>query len=148
MGRIEIGEKRRQARRTLEALGLERIEWQLEDQRQVYFAGVEGPLLVLLHGAGDQAGTWVEVAPALLERYRLLIPDLIGHGDSEPGEGPLQRRREIAIRMAIGAERFRLVRGIVSAPLGFVLLGELAGLLGLLAAMAMIAAVISISSLS
>ena len=45
--------------------------------------GGAGPLLVLLHGAGDQAGTWSKVAPELKRHFQLLIPDLAGHGESE-----------------------------------------------------------------
>jgi len=47
------------------------------------------PTIVLLHGAGDQAGNWAQVAPSLAEGYRVLIPDLAGHGDSGPRQGPL-----------------------------------------------------------
>jgi len=47
------------------------------------------PTLVLLHGAGDHAGSWSAVAEALAPDHRLVIPDLPGHGDSEPGEGGL-----------------------------------------------------------
>ena len=47
------------------------------------------PTLVFLHGAGDQAGAWSEVAPAFTDRYRVLVPDLAGHGDSAPHTGPL-----------------------------------------------------------
>ncbi|MCG6963827.1 MAG: alpha/beta hydrolase [Acidobacteria bacterium] len=56
---------------------------------QTVWEGGTGPTLVLLHGAGDQAGTWARVARPLLEHHRLLIPDLAGHGGSEPGRGPL-----------------------------------------------------------
>jgi pimeloyl-ACP methyl ester carboxylesterase len=45
---------------------------------------------VLLHGTGDQAGTWAKVAPELLKQYSLVIPDLAGHGDSAPAAGPIQ----------------------------------------------------------
>lgn len=45
--------------------------------------------MVLVHGANDQAGTWFTVAPVLAQRYRVLIPDLAGHGESEPRTGPL-----------------------------------------------------------
>ena len=53
-----------------------------------------GATVVLVHGMGDQAGTWVRVAPELMERHRLLIPDLPGHGESAPrgralDDGPL-----------------------------------------------------------
>ncbi len=48
-----------------------------------------GPVLVLLHGAGDQAGAWARVAPQLVSRYRVLAVDLPGHGGSDPTSGPL-----------------------------------------------------------
>lgn len=48
-----------------------------------------GPILVLLHGAGDHAGTWSKVAPRLAESYDVVIPDLAGHGSSDPETGPL-----------------------------------------------------------
>jgi len=47
------------------------------------------PTLVFLHGAGDQAGAWSQVAPAFADRYRVVVPDLAGHGDSAPHTGPL-----------------------------------------------------------
>ena len=48
--------------------------------------GGDGPPLVLLHGPGGSATDWVGVLPALLERHRVIVPDLPGHGDSEPGD--------------------------------------------------------------
>jgi len=44
---------------------------------------------VLLHGANDHAGTWFTVAPALARRARVILPDLPGHGKSEPRTGPI-----------------------------------------------------------
>jgi pimeloyl-ACP methyl ester carboxylesterase len=57
--------------------------------KQIVWHGGAGPLLVLLHGAGDQAGTWNKVAPELKRHFQLAIPDLAGHGESEPVEGVL-----------------------------------------------------------
>lgn len=54
-----------------------------------FVGGADGPTLVLLHGAGDQAGAWGRVVGPLAERYRLVIPDLAGHGDSAPADGPI-----------------------------------------------------------
>ena len=59
----------------------------------VYWQGGEGPLLVLVHGAGHQAGTWSLVVEDLMDDYRLLIPDLPGHGESDPQEGPIPMDR-------------------------------------------------------
>ncbi len=47
-----------------------------------YLAGGAGPSLVLLHGLGGGALNWVELLPELLERYRVIVPDLPGHGRS------------------------------------------------------------------
>jgi pimeloyl-ACP methyl ester carboxylesterase len=44
---------------------------------------------VLLHGAGDSAATWAQVAPKLAGERRLIIPDLAGHGQSAPAAGPI-----------------------------------------------------------
>lgn len=40
----------------------------------------DGPALVLLHGSYDSADTWEEWAPRLEQDFRLLVPDLPGHG--------------------------------------------------------------------
>jgi pimeloyl-ACP methyl ester carboxylesterase len=48
-----------------------------------------GQTLVLLHGAGDSAGTWSSILKPLTPRYRVVIPDLAGHGGSAPTEGPI-----------------------------------------------------------
>jgi pimeloyl-ACP methyl ester carboxylesterase len=49
-----------------------------------YLAGGSGPPIVLVHGLGGAAANWRLVAPALAERHRVLVPDLPGHGGSEP----------------------------------------------------------------
>jgi 3-oxoadipate enol-lactonase len=47
-----------------------------------------GPPVVLLHPFPCHHEFWNPVAAALESRYRLILPDLRGHGDSEIGEGP------------------------------------------------------------
>jgi pimeloyl-ACP methyl ester carboxylesterase len=51
-----------------------------------YFVGGDGRgvPLVLVHGLGGAAVNWVDVAPLLAERHRVLVPDLPGHGGSNP----------------------------------------------------------------
>ena len=55
----------------------------------VYWAGGSGPLVFFLHGANDQAGTWVRVIAPLRDRHRLVLLDLAGHGASAPASGAL-----------------------------------------------------------
>jgi len=47
-----------------------------------------GPPLVLLHGLGDSHRTWLSVAELLATRFRVLIPDLPGHGSSARPDAP------------------------------------------------------------
>ena len=70
---------------------------------QTFFVGGNGPTIILLHGAGDQAGAWAKVAPALAMKYRVIIPDLSGHGDSDPKSGPLSVGTVLAGVEAIAA---------------------------------------------
>jgi len=76
--------------------------------KQVVWHGGAGPLLVLLHGAGDQAGTWYRVAPELMRRFQLVIPDLAGHGESEPRTGVLSLGTLLAaLEQALDANEWR-----------------------------------------
>jgi pimeloyl-ACP methyl ester carboxylesterase len=52
-----------------------------------YFVAGAGPPLVLVHGLGGSATNWCELAPLMAARHRLVIPDLPGHGGSEPLAG-------------------------------------------------------------
>jgi pimeloyl-ACP methyl ester carboxylesterase len=49
-----------------------------------YFVGGAGPPLVLVHGLGGAAANWGEIVSLLVPRFRILVPDLPGHGGSEP----------------------------------------------------------------
>jgi len=66
------------------------IAWLEERRAEVggaslrYFVGGAGPPLVLVHGLAGAASNWVELAPLLARSHRLLIPELPGHGGSEP----------------------------------------------------------------
>jgi magnesium chelatase accessory protein len=44
-----------------------------------------GPPMLLLHGTGAATHSWQGLAPLLAERYRLIAPDLPGHGFSSAG---------------------------------------------------------------
>jgi pimeloyl-ACP methyl ester carboxylesterase len=76
-----------------------------------YLTGGEGPPLVLVHGLGGSATNWCELAPLLGRRHRLLIPDLPGHGRSEPLPG-VSGLESFADRIAVVMER----EGVGRAP--------------------------------
>ncbi|HEY5609922.1 MAG TPA: alpha/beta hydrolase [Thermoanaerobaculia bacterium] len=67
------------------------------DQGSVYWIGgpSDAQTVVLLHGANDQAGTWAQVVRALMRDYQLIVPDLAGHGESEPKSGPITFRQTL-----------------------------------------------------
>jgi magnesium chelatase accessory protein len=44
-----------------------------------------GPTLLLLHGAGGAAHSWRNLAPLLAQHFRLVMPDLPGHGFTRQG---------------------------------------------------------------
>jgi pimeloyl-ACP methyl ester carboxylesterase len=67
-----------------------RVFRDLEERRHGgvrYFVGGDGPPLVLVHGLGGWAGNWRAVAARLLGKRRLVVPELPGHGGSEPLRG-------------------------------------------------------------
>ncbi len=47
------------------------------------------PNLILVHGSRDHARSWDPVAAAFCEDYRVLAPDLRGHGDSDWARGAM-----------------------------------------------------------
>jgi pimeloyl-ACP methyl ester carboxylesterase len=53
-----------------------------------YEIGGSGPPVVLLHPFPANRQFWKQLVRPLSARYRLIVPDLRGHGDSESGEGP------------------------------------------------------------
>ena len=57
---------------------------EVKGARVRYFVGGAGPPLVLVHGLGGSAANWWELAPLVTARRRLVVPDLPGHGASEP----------------------------------------------------------------
>src|ERR1700681_149547 len=59
-----------------------------EDAEIFYEARGQGPPVLLLHPFPCHHEFWGPVAASLDSHYRLILPDLRGHGESEIGEGP------------------------------------------------------------
>jgi magnesium chelatase accessory protein len=66
----------RSASRFVEAAGL---RWHIQE-----FGEAEKPGLLLLHGTGAATHSWRGLAPLLAGRYRVVAPDLPGHGFTDP----------------------------------------------------------------
>jgi pimeloyl-ACP methyl ester carboxylesterase len=56
----------------------------VDGARLHYAVGGAGVPLVLVHGLGGTVENWRGIAPALARNHRVLVPDLPGHGRSEP----------------------------------------------------------------
>ena len=67
----------RHSSRFVEAGG---IQWHVQEMGS-------GPVVLLLHGTGSATHTWGSLAPLLADDFRVLAPDLPGHGftDLVPG---------------------------------------------------------------
>ncbi|MGJ5817726.1 alpha/beta fold hydrolase [Paludibaculum fermentans] len=78
------------SRWTLGQAGLQKRSVDSEAGAQVVWQAGRGQVVVLLHGEGDQAGIWAKTLTEFpRSQYHLLVPDLAGHGESEPAAGPL-----------------------------------------------------------
>lgn len=78
-------------------------------------AGGKGPPLLLLHGYPQTHAIWHRVAPALAQRFSLVIPDLPGYGDSaapqpDGDHAPYDKRSMakamVAVMQSLGHEKF------------------------------------------
>jgi pimeloyl-ACP methyl ester carboxylesterase len=62
-------------------------ELTLHGHRIGYRSGGSGPALLLLHGITNSSETWEHVAPLLAQRFAVIAPDLLGHGESAAPRG-------------------------------------------------------------
>src|ERR1044072_1715937 len=51
--------------------------------RRAYRVAGSGPAILLIHGIGDNSTTWSTVQSKLAQRFTVLAPDLLGHGQSD-----------------------------------------------------------------
>jgi 3-oxoadipate enol-lactonase len=64
------------------------VRFQSDDAEISYDVLGDGPSVVLLHPFPAHRGVWMPAADLISSRYRLVLPDLRGHGESTPGAGP------------------------------------------------------------
>jgi 3-oxoadipate enol-lactonase len=71
------------------------------DAEIAYWVMGEGPPIVLLHPFPANHELMEPAAQPLASRYRVILPDLRAHGDSEAGEGPATMEKHAADLMRI-----------------------------------------------
>jgi len=67
-----------------------------DDAEITYQVMGQGPPIVLLHPFPVNHELWLPAAQALVSRYRVILPDLRGHGASGVGEGPATMEKHAA----------------------------------------------------
>lgn len=55
----------------------------IHGHRRAYRLCGSGPALLLLHGIGDSSASWVPLMRPLAEKFTVIAPDLLGHGESD-----------------------------------------------------------------
>jgi pimeloyl-ACP methyl ester carboxylesterase len=70
--------------RLLAGLPLSDTRMELAGVPTAVLAGGSGPPMVLLHSCAEFAALWLRVLPGLLRTHRVIVPDLPGHGASQP----------------------------------------------------------------
>jgi pimeloyl-ACP methyl ester carboxylesterase len=88
-------------------------EVDLHGHRAVYRTIGSGPTVVLIHGMINSSRHWQAVAERLASDYRVVAPDLIGHGDSATPRGDHSLGAHAAgirdLLTTIGVERATIV---------------------------------------
>jgi pimeloyl-ACP methyl ester carboxylesterase len=79
----------------------------------IYRTVGSGPPVVLIHGMVNSSRHWEDVALRLADRYQVIAPDLIGHGDSARPRGDYSLGAHAAsirdLLAAIGVDRATIV---------------------------------------
>src|ERR1700712_1023505 len=60
---------------------------ELHGDRIAYQDTGQGAALLLIHGMAGSSATWRELVPRLSKSYRVIAPDLLGHGESAKPRG-------------------------------------------------------------
>ena len=55
----------------------------IHGHRRAFRVAGSGPALLLIHGVGDNSTTWEAVHTKLAQRFTVIAPDLLGHGESD-----------------------------------------------------------------
>ena len=70
--------------RPVREVGLPSLQFRtIHGYRRAFRIAGSGPALLLIHGVGDNSTTWNSVHVKLAQRFTVIAPDLLGHGESD-----------------------------------------------------------------
>jgi len=112
--------------------GLDRKGVQVSDHMIAYLEGGEGPAVVLLHGFGSEKDHWNRFAKHLTPRYRVIIPDIPGFGESSKIPAASYDIKKQAARIEdfcaiMGLEKFHLAGNSMGGFIAGVVAAEIPG---------------------
>jgi haloacetate dehalogenase len=100
-------------------VGFEHLHVNLEDVSINTFVGGEGEeAILLLHGHPENYLIWRDIAPSLAQKYRVVVTDLRGYGDSSKPKGledhsnyskRVMANDQVAVMEKLGIKKFHLV---------------------------------------
>ena len=92
---------------------MRQTEIRLHGHRLSYRTGGHGPLLLLIHGITNSSASWEPVLATLGQRFTVVAPDLLGHGDSAKPRGDYSLGANASLlrdlMLALGHERATIV---------------------------------------
>jgi len=95
-----------------------------DDAEIVYWTLGDGLPVVLLHPFPANHEFWLPVAESLSPRYRILVPDLRGHGESAVGEGPATMEKHAADLARVMEDAHAPAAAIIGVSIGGYILFE------------------------
>ena len=110
------------------SLGLVSQQVDVDGVRWHYYEGGSGRTVVLVHGVASTRAVWLALAVRLGARYRVVIPDLPGWGETRPLDGTAVDDRIEAQAARLGAFVDRIARDRV-VVVGHSMGGAIAGVL-------------------
>jgi pimeloyl-ACP methyl ester carboxylesterase len=100
-------------RRVAPGAAFDAWEIDLHGHQVVYRIAGSGPPVVLIHGMVNSSRHWQPVAERLAQRYTVISPDLVGHGDSATPRGDYSLGAHAAVirdlLSALGVQRATVV---------------------------------------
>ena len=82
----------------------------IPDFKIVYAEGGTGDTIIMVHGSGGSKDNWLYLAKYFTPNYRVIIPDLSGHGDSSKPQNANYSHTSQVERLNLFAKELKLTK--------------------------------------